>query len=218
MVLALAGSAAACATKPPPASGPRAGLTPTEQYAVKVTSAPDQILLAPHAEGLSAAQSAAVAALVDRWRDAGGGPIVIQAPDHGGGQAFHAANAVQAELAALGVHEDRVSLVGYESGDRQGAPIVVGFDRYKAEGPVCGKVWGSFTSTAENRPNSNFGCAMTANIAAIIANPADLAGPRPMDPADAARRETVLGKYRAGSVTSASSDEQAKGTISNAVP
>ena len=101
--IAIAAFATACATPPAPPSGARAGLTPTEQYTVQVSEHPDQILLAPHADGLSSAQVSALSELVGRWRDAGGGPILIQAPSHGGGSAYLAATYIQSELTALGV-------------------------------------------------------------------------------------------------------------------
>ena len=41
--------------------------------------------------------------------------------------------------------------------------------------------------------------------------------PRPMTPADAGRRATVLGRYRAGEVTSSAVDAQANGAVSRAV-
>ena len=65
------------------------------------------------------------------------------------------------------------------------------------------------------RSNPNFGCANTANIAALIANPADLIAPRDVRiRRDAARRETVLTKYRQGQITSTPKDEQASGVVS----
>jgi pilus assembly protein CpaD len=51
----------------------------------------------------------------------------------------------------------------------------------------------------------------------MIANPADLLTPRQMDPADASRRENVLGKYRQGQMTSSAKDPQANGAVSDAV-
>ena len=49
-----------------------------------------------------------------------------------------------------------------------------------------------------NLPYPNFGCAQQRNLAAQVANPADLLGPRTMEPADAERRDVVLDKYRQG--------------------
>jgi pilus assembly protein CpaD len=196
------------ADKTPPA------VTPTEQYAITVTRAPDEILLAPHADGLSAAQSAALAALVQRWRDVDGDEITIHSPG-GQAQAYRAVAAVQEALEGLGVRSDQITLAAYDPGDRAGAPIAVGFEGYHAQGPACGRNWKDFTKTFQNQVNNNFGCATTANIAAMIANPADLLRPRAMDAPDAARRETVLGKYRQGAVTSSPKDPQANGAVSN---
>jgi pilus assembly protein CpaD len=221
VVVALASLACACASlddsnskhaakAPPP-------ITPTEQFAITVTSAPDQILLAPHDSGLSDAQSDALAALVGRWRDAGAETITIMAPGGGDGAAYHSTQAIEAALEELGVDPGRIKLGGYDAAQRVGAPIAVGFKSYKAEGPQCGRDWKSFTASYDNDVNSNFGCATTANIAAMIANPADLLAPRPTDPADAGRREVVVGKYRQGAITSTVKDPQANGAVSDAV-
>jgi pilus assembly protein CpaD len=215
----LAATAAGCATAPkPPPEAPRQGLTSTEQFEPTITSHQDQILLAAHTDGLSPAQARALTSLVDRWRDTGSGPIVIQAPSHGGGEAYRSAMAIQDALAGLGLRDIQVKLVGYEASTAEGAPVIVGFASYEARGPKCGQDWDAFTRSATNKPNSNFGCAITANIAAMVANPADLVGPRASDPSDAQRRDTVLGKYRSGSLTSSAKDGQAGGAVSTAVP
>jgi pilus assembly protein CpaD len=222
IVLSLAVLATACASLDDSSSKKLAKhddppITPTEQFSIKVSSAPDQILLAPHPNGVSDAQADALAALVDRWRDSGAESITIMAPAGGEGQAYHATAAIEATLEELGVSPDRIKLGGYNPGPRVGAPIAVGFKSYKAQGPECGRDWKDFTSSRDNSVNSNFGCATTANIAAMIANPADLLTPRQMDPADANRRDVVLGKYRQGAMTSSAKDPQANGAVSDAV-
>jgi len=218
MAAVLAASLAACATPhKPEANESHQGPTSTEQFTAKVESHQDQILLAAHADGLSGAQARALSNLVDRWRDTGGGPIVIQAPSHGGGDAYHSAVAIQDALSGLGVRETLIKLVGYEASTAEDAPLIVGFASYEAKGPKCGQDWDAFTRSDENKPNSNFGCAITANIAAMVANPADLATVRPTDAPDAQRRETVLGKYRAGAAASSAKDDQAGGAVSTAI-
>jgi pilus assembly protein CpaD len=216
IVLGAAATLAACASRGP--ADPHVAatpLTPTERFAPVVTQTADQILLAPHASGLSLAQKSAVDALVQRWRDTGGGPIVIRQPMGARAEGYRMAAAVQSRLTAAGVHESQVRV---EQGDESiGGALAVTFDSYAADGPRCGRDWKSFTHSSDNAVNSNFGCATTANFAAMIANPADLAAPRPMDPADAGRRENVITKYRAGTVTSTSSDSQATGHVSTAV-
>jgi pilus assembly protein CpaD len=219
-VVCLAASATACASSrldklmagdPPP-------LTPTQRYAATVTHSNDEILLAPHATGLSPAQAAAVSELAERWRDAGAGPVTVQTPAGGGSDAYRGTMAVQSALEHLGVTEDQVRLVSYQPAQGvTGPPIVVGFTHYEAHGPRCGQDWKDYTKTFSNQTNSNFGCSVTANFAAMLANPADLANPQPMDPSDANRRETIVGHYRKGEVMSSAKDPQATGAVSSAI-
>src|SRR4051812_24807622 len=55
-------------------------LTPTQQYHLQAESRPDEIRIAAHHGGLSAAQAEALSDLADRWRDSGGGRLVLQLP------------------------------------------------------------------------------------------------------------------------------------------
>ena len=83
--------------------------------------------------------------------------------------------------------------------------------------PTCGQQWDNISRSATNQVQSQFGCSVTANMAAQVANPADLLGPSAIDPVDAQRRDVMLGKYRRGEVTASASDSQAKGTVSQVV-
>jgi pilus assembly protein CpaD len=215
LALCLAASAAGCASGDGANSAPPAGLTVTEHYAINLSQHEDQILLAPHAQALSQAQSAALQDLVYRWREYGDGVVKVQTPAHGGEDAYRAAALVQDALYALGVRADQVSVGDYDAGPHPHAPLVVGFVRYQAQGPQCGRQWDSYTATKDNGVTNNFGCANTANVAALVANPADLITPRGEDPADGGRREVVLGRYRQGQPTSTTKDEQASGAVSN---
>ncbi len=53
----------------------------------------------------------------------------------------------------------------------------------------------------ENQPYWNLGCAIQRNLAAQVADPADLMQPRGETPAYAMRRTTVVEKYRQGQAT-----------------
>jgi len=221
LVVGIAACAAACASagaKPDEArsNGAKAGLTPTQNYKITVRQSPDEILLAAHASGLSQRQTAALEALVGRWRETSGHAVTIKSPA-GAHDADRMAAIVAGRLQSLGVAPSLIHQAVYDQATGADAVVAVGFTRYEAEGPKCGRNWEDFTRTGSNTVNSNFGCAITANLAAMIANPADLAEPRPMDDADAGRRQTVLGKYRQGQVTSAAKDDQATGAISSVV-
>ena len=210
-------SLAACAGvdgKGKGASGSRAAeaVNPLELYSLKTGNATDKIALALHDSGLSPAQSDALKAFTTRRAQAAGGIVIISLP-HGAADAAaatHTADVVQALLNVEGAQTQRTT---YESDDPK-APLQVSYAYEKAEVADCGKSWGELNKTKDNNVYDNFGCAVTANMAAQIANPADIDHPRAEDSADAGRRSTVLDKYRAGKVTAA--DEPApKGEISH---
>ena len=201
------------------ASPRQTAATPTEQWnsRVLVEPRPEQVKLVVHDGGLSQNQAHALATFVEHWRDAGAGEIVIEAPREGPAGAHGMMVDARDFLAAQGVPADRFRLVGYEAGGAMDAPLIVGFLRHEVVLPRCGRSWENLTRTANNTVHSNFGCAVTANMAAQIANPEDLLQPRPMTPADAQRRDTVFGAYRAGQVTSSAANPQADVSISSAV-
>jgi pilus assembly protein CpaD len=74
-------SLAACASAPSEDGPSKTAATETQQWTdkIKVTSAPDEIVLATHASGLSANQSSALEALVERWLQAEGRELVVTA-------------------------------------------------------------------------------------------------------------------------------------------
>lgn len=212
--LLLAGVLGACAHDTDGAQQVADALTPTEQFPIEVRQNPDEIRLAIHDHGVTAGQQAALMGLVDRWRETGGGPVTVQAP-RGPGDAQAGAYADQAAqtLVELGVPAEQIRMVGYQPQGRAAdpkapPPLIVGFSSYQAVGPQCGH-WDNLTATKSNKPYANFGCAVSANFAAQIANPRDLIQPRDMGPPDAARRSTVLDKYRKGEITSTPKDSQA---------
>jgi len=206
----------ACATEK--GQGNPEPVTPSERYSIDVHSAPEELKLAPHAAGLSPTQEAALSDFVRRWMLAEGGDITVKAPEHGADRASNYRSVTEARdyLIDRGVSARQVHIASYDPGDDQNAPIVVGYLRYQAKGPVCGQEWGDLSAESDNREYNNFGCSMTANIAAEVANPADLVSPREMDPADAQRRQNVTDLYRKGQITSTQKDPQADATFSKA--
>jgi DNA-binding NtrC family response regulator len=58
---------------------------------------------------------------------------------------------------------------------------------------------------------------VAVNLAAMIANPSDLVGDQPTDPADIARRGIMFSKYRQGVRTSSERNNDASGAISTVV-
>jgi len=211
---------AGCAAPRPAPMALAAPATPLDQFQITTHERPDQVGLTVHPEGVTPAQRDALAALVARWRDAGGGLVTVQAPndaaDATGAHAF--ADAAVSTLGVLGVPYEQIRVIGY-AGGRQGRPVVLAsFNTVIADVPNCGAIpWDNLTATRNNNVSNHFGCEVTANLAAQIAYPADIAGQVQTGPSDAARRAVVLGKYRAGAITASEKDEQASGSVSQKV-
>ncbi len=198
----------------PPKLGDAA--TPTQQFPMKVKAAPEELRLAAHATGLSPAQRQALADLAGRWTEGGGGRIVVQAPTKGvdQGASYATSAAAVSFLMSAGVPADRLQRVGYDPGPETPAPVIVGFSAYEAVIPACGREWNNLTSSKNNKPSPNFGCALSSNMAAQLANPGDVVEPRTMDAPDASRRAVIMQKYRQGSVTAGAQDSNASGSVS----
>ena len=205
----------ACATKVPDRISE--ARTPTEHFQAKVSAADQEIRLAVHAQGLSSNQAEALAAFAADWREAEGGTVTLSAPAAGGQSraAFRSIESARSLLIDQGVAADHIVVVNYDAKGDPAAPLRIAYLRYRAQVPACGQTWTNIAHSADNDVQPNFGCAVTANMAAQIANPADLAHPRAMAPIDTQRRETMLDRYRKGQVTSSDKDDQAKGVISN---
>jgi pilus assembly protein CpaD len=111
---------------------------------------------------------------------------------------------IRSLLAAAGVPRRGVSVRTYQPDSPvKLATITLRYPRMMAEAGPCG-LWprdlgASYGSAdSENWPYWNLGCAYQRNLAAMVEDPADLVQPRSETAAYAARRSTVLEKYRKG--------------------
>ncbi len=211
--------AAGCASSSSQAE--KAIANPLERFPLKAHAEADETLLAVHpGGGLSQAQVAALSQAGERWRDGDRPAVVVRAP-RGGPQEADAqvmARQVAGALAAAGVAPEAIRIEAYDAGPDAAAPVIAGFPTVVAEVPECGRKWDNLTGTQSNNNFSNFGCAIAANMAAQIANPADILGPRASTPADASRRSVVMDNYRKGTQTGAQVDASASGAVSKVVP
>ena len=102
----------ACAT---PEQAAKMPVLPSEHYAIEVTPAPQELKLAPHADGLSNNQADALNAFVHDWMIAQGGEITLKAPEHGDSPdgAYRTVTAARDFLVAQGVAGARIQTVSY---------------------------------------------------------------------------------------------------------
>jgi pilus assembly protein CpaD len=96
-----------------------------------------------------------------------------------------------------GVPSNRIMLASYQaSPEETSAPVRVSFAAMRAQTDKCGRWPEDVLETSENKHYANFGCSYQNNVAAQIANPEDLLGPRKQTPIDPANRGTVIDDYQ----------------------
>jgi len=198
---ALSAALAGCMGEPAGGLGP-APLTPTQRYTLQVEPGVERVALAVHDTGLSPRQHDALVGLANGFGIEGAPVLRIEAPAGGDTVATDFAYQIRHALEAQGVPGSRIQVLAYNAPDVR-APVLVGYDTLRAAVPQCGTHWTNLTRTANNEVSSNFGCAITSNLAAQIENPRDIVQPRGMTPADASRRSVVFADYRAGDMTAA---------------
>lgn len=96
-----------------------------------------------------------------------------------------------------GVRRNRIAIASYQAGASEtSAPVRVSYSRLRAHTDKCGRWPDDLLQGTENKHYANFGCSYQNNLAAQIANPADLIGPRKQTPIDAENRSAVIDVYR----------------------
>lgn len=214
-VLALGLGAAGCSSSMV-GSDPMAPMTPLSRYSLRVEPGVDRIALAVHDQGLSANQREAIGQLAARYAASGSGAITVEAPAGEDPAAVQQTYAVRSALQVAGVPGDRIQIAAYNAPDPR-APVLAGFETVRAATPNCSLRAGDLGTRYSNQSSHGLGCAITANMAAQIADPRDILGPRAMTPADSGRAAVVFDNYRKGEVSSTPQEFLVNGQISRAV-
>jgi pilus assembly protein CpaD len=219
--LALAVSLSGCATaNAPKRFKPKAEFIPppvlnTEQFPLSAQSRTDAVHLKVNASGLSDNQLRALNNIAARASWDGGQPIDLTIVTNGSPQAQSMAHMARDYLVSRKVSSH---VIAYTTNQAQPADVIsLNMTEFRADIPNCNTAWENLAATRNNTAYQNFGCAVTANMAAQIADARDIAAPQAPTASDTGRRAMVIDKYRKGEKTSSESDEASKGTISNAV-
>jgi pilus assembly protein CpaD len=139
------------------------------------------------------------------YRGAGSGPIQAFVPAGGYGRSDAAAIGwIRRALAAGGAYAP-IQITTYPVVNRDlASPIRLSFIGLKAKvADRCGQ-WPTDLASGgglqgwDNKPYWNFGCSYQAMIAAQVADPRDLVGPRAEDPADTETRARAISDIRKG--------------------
>jgi pilus assembly protein CpaD len=103
---------------------------------------------------------------------------------------------------ASGVSRNRVVMTNYQSVSAEASsPVRISFVAVRAQTDKCGRWPEDLTQTSENKHYADFGCSYQNNLAAQMANPADLIGPRKSSTIDAENRGAVIDVYRSRGIS-----------------
>lgn len=176
-----------------------------------------EIVLDQNSSQLSLNDMHRVRNFVRAYEDHGHGQLVMLLPEGTPNQQF--AVGALSEIRSI-AFENGVEYQEMIGGSKFGTypSIILSFRAYEALRPDCkgfGEVDASNLHTNADLPN--LGCAVRTNLAAMIADPADLLGLRELGPPDTARRQTTFDLYRDGEATGAARNEGESGTVSDAV-
>jgi pilus assembly protein CpaD len=171
-----------------------------------------QLFIGANRGSLTPVQRGQVLAFGQTWKGQATGGVIIDLPlgSSNEGSSAQAVHEVESILAATGVPPRSIAVRNYHVSARVLATVRITYPVIAAQAGPCG-LWPKDIGPSlnrdyfENQPDWNFGCATQRNLAAMVADPADLVQPRAETPAYAARRTTVIDKYVQGSPTSTSS-------------
>lgn len=189
---------------------------PSERHPIIVSQQPKDVTIrvARGSSGMAPAQRANLIEFLQRYRagDAGNSKLVIQVPSGSSNEvaSMHAVGEIRQLVSDQGFEDSMVAVEAYQSDRNSQPPIRVSYLRYVAEAPECGRWPSNLAREPYNLPYPNMGCATQRNFASMVANPADLVGPRSMTPRPAERRDATWGKYVQGEQTAARKGEDEK--------
>ncbi len=181
-----------------------------------------EVFLGEYRGGLNPGQRADVLSFAQGWRHEGTGGIVVDVPSNRrmARSAADTLHQIYSIFAASRIPRNAVYVRHYRAENNALASIKLNYSKLVASAGPCG-LWpkdigpGGGKDYQENHPYWNFGCSMQHNIAAMVANPADLVQPRGTTPAYEERRSVAIGKYAIGSDPSGQYSDYEKAKISD---
>lgn len=188
-----------------------------DTHAIRVLETSEQLELST-AASLSEADSAQLEAFARLYRSIGHGPVVLEAHGDSPTTAAFAAQ-VRARLIETGVHYAALTVRPAPADSESRERVALSFIRYTAEPPDCPYIFEqSLARQTDNATYKSFGCANQVNLAAMIADPADLQGPRSFAERDGARRSVIFERWREGQPSHANRSGDERIGVSDALP
>ncbi len=179
-----------------------------------------EVNLNPQDSQLRLPEIAKVKGFLASYNANGHGPLVISLPKNADNpQLAVGAAAETRELAwEAGIDYEQIMGAAYDARGRRGSPLIMAFKSFEAVAPDCPSLSEvDFSNAISNNDQPSLGCAIRTNMAAMIAEPADLFGDRELSESDISRREIQLQLWRDGAVTAAARSDNESAALSTAV-
>ena len=189
---------------------------PTQRHPIMVSQEPSDLKIKVSARGygLSPHQRAELVSFIRHYRDvnASNSKLIISAPTGSRNEvaSMRAVAEIRHLIKEMGFDRTSVSVEAYHAKGIRRPPIRISYMKYVAKAPECGNWPTNLASNASNLNYPNLGCASQKNLAAMIANPADLLGPRSMTGRPGERRDDTWNKYLKGQSTVSKKDADQK--------
>ena len=154
--------------------------------------------------GMTGSQRDTLLGFLDGYDKSAAPTLTIQIPSGSANEvAASAAGRDFARLAvASGIKRNRIVVVSYQAGSSEtSAPVRISFIAVRAQTDRCGRWPDDLAETSENKHYADFGCSYQNNLAAQVANPSDLLGPRKQTTIDAENRGAVIDIYRSRGIS-----------------
>lgn len=179
-----------------------------------------EVAIPAEASQLSDADRARIRSFVGAYAQSGHGPLVLSLPQATANPQLAVTAVAEARSIAWekGIQYDEITGEAHGAGATESQPMILAFQAYDAVAPDCAsKATLDFSDVSSNNTLPTLGCSVRTNLAAMIADPADLLGDRPLGPSDNARRDIILQKFRRGESTASVRSVQESGAVSKAV-
>lgn len=161
----------------------------SDAYPISVVKGPITLEVDSSQGTLQPSQINAVQGFVTQAAAAGVTPITISRPN-GGGASARVASEIAAIITQQGISRNMVR-VATHSGSSTSAVVLSYVSTYAATKP-CGEWPDDLSETETNQHFASHGCAVQANIAAMVANPATLIVPATKTPVYGSTRTTAI--------------------------
>ena len=223
MIAGLAAAVAGCNT----VARDTTGSTPVDYrqrhpISIKEGSRSLELLIGSGRGGLTPTQRAEVLAFANAWKREGTGGFIIDRPVGTPNEraALDSLRQVVSILTAAGIPNHGIAVRPYQPTPHKLATIRINYPQMGADAGPCG-LWPEDLGPTydpkhyENRPYWNLGCATQRNLAAQVAEPADLVQPRAETPIYTAKRTFGAEKWRKGESPATTYPDTQKGAISD---